>query len=120
MASPSQDPPAAGRIRFRVPAELEPTYANLAAITHSASEILIDFAQVMPHVPEARVKSRIVLTPINAKLLLNALKEHLGRFEDQFGEIHIPDASSLAEHLFRPPPAGDPGSPDEQKESQDG
>ncbi len=80
MSSNPQDSPASGRLRFRVPGDLEPTYANLAAITHSASEILIDFAQVMPQVPEARVKSRIVLTPMNAKLLRNALAEHLSRF----------------------------------------
>jgi hypothetical protein len=101
MPSHTQDPPAASRLRFRVPGDLEPTYANLAAITHSASEILIDFAQVMPQVPEARVKSRIVLTPMNAKLLLNALGEHLSRFEAQHGEIKLPDRPSLAEHLFR-------------------
>jgi hypothetical protein len=119
MTSPSQDAPAGGRLRFRVPADLEPTYANLAAITHSPSEILIDFAQVMPMVPEARVKSRIVLTPTNAKLLLNALRDHLGRFETQFGEIRLPEAASLAEHLFRPPTTGGQGPTDEQKEGQD-
>ncbi len=100
MSSNPQEGPAGGRLRFRVPGELEPTYANLAAITHSASEILIDFAQVMPQVAEARVKSRIVLTPMNAKLLLNALGEHLARFEAQHGEIHLPERPSLAEHLF--------------------
>jgi hypothetical protein len=101
MSSKPQDGPAGGRLRFRVPGDLEPTYANLAAITHSASEILIDFAQVMPQVAEAHVKSRIVLTPMNAKLLLNALAEHLKRFEAQHGEIRLPERPTLAEHLFR-------------------
>jgi len=117
MSSNPQETPASGRLRFRVPADLEPTYANLAAITHSASEILIDFAQVMPQVPEARVKSRIVLTPMNAKLLLNALGEHLSRFEAQHGEIHVAERSSLAEHLFG---QSKPDKDDDQEDEGEG
>ena len=99
--------PAAGRVQVHLPADLEPIYSNLALITNSPSEIVIDFAQIMPQVAQARVRARLVLTPLNAKLVLRALTDHLARFEAQFGQITIPDPTSLADHLFRPPP-GDP------------
>ncbi|MDA3821719.1 MAG: DUF3467 domain-containing protein, partial [Bacteroidales bacterium] len=51
------------------------TYANLAIITHSTSEFVLDFVRVMPGIPKAEVKSRIILTPEHAKRLLNALKD---------------------------------------------
>ena len=53
------------------------TYANLAVITHSSSEFVLDFVRVMPGLPKAEVKSRIVLTPEHAKILLHALKDNL-------------------------------------------
>ena len=71
-------------------------------ITHSPSEVLIDFARVLPNM-RARVQTRVVMTPLNAKLLLSALGENLAKFEAQFGEIAVP--THLAEHLFRPPKA---------------
>ena len=103
--------PAAGRVQVHLPADLEPIYSNLALITNSPSEIVIDFAQIMPQVAQARVRARLVLTPLNAKLVLRALTEHLARFEAQFGQIPVPDPTSLADHLFRPPP-GDPPPPE--------
>ncbi|MDR2910315.1 MAG: DUF3467 domain-containing protein [Bacteroidales bacterium] len=67
-------------------------YSNLAIISHSPSEFVIDFVRVMPGVPKATVKSRIILTPEHAKRLLNALKDNISRFESQFGSIkHIDD-----------------------------
>jgi len=69
----------------------EGTYANLAIITHSNSEFVIDFIRMMPGLPKAKVKSRIVLTPQHAKRLLNALEDNISRFEDQFSEIQIDD-----------------------------
>lgn len=65
----------------------EGIYSNLAVITHSASEFVIDFITVMPGVPKARVKSRIVLTPQHAKRLMKALKENVTRFESLNGQI---------------------------------
>jgi Protein of unknown function (DUF3467) len=64
------------------------TYSNLAIITHSNSEFIVDFIQVMPGVPKARVKSRIVLTPQHAKRLMKALKENVSRFESANGPIN--------------------------------
>ena len=54
------------------------TYANLAVITHSSSEFIVDFVRVMPGMPKASVKSRIVLAPEHAKRLLRALEENIG------------------------------------------
>ncbi|MFO8001658.1 MAG: DUF3467 domain-containing protein [Marinilabilia sp.] len=62
-------------------------YSNLAIISHSPSEFVIDFARIMPGVSKASVKSRIVLTPEHAKRLLNALKENVARFEELHGPI---------------------------------
>lgn len=65
----------------------EGTYSNLAIITHSHSEFIIDFIAVMPGVPKAKVKSRIILTPEHAKRLLGALKDNVNKFEAQHGSI---------------------------------
>jgi hypothetical protein len=63
------------------------TYSNLAIITHSPSEFVIDFVRVMPGVPKAEVKSRIILTPEHAKRLLFALKDNIAKFESAHGPI---------------------------------
>lgn len=62
-------------------------YSNLAIINHSPSEFVVDFIKVMPGVPKARVKARIVLTPQHAKRFLRALQDNVSRFENQHGEI---------------------------------
>jgi hypothetical protein len=69
--------------------EAEGIYANLAMITHSPTEIVIDFARLMPRTPKARVLSRIIMTPMHAKLLEQALADNLKKFEAQFGEIKV-------------------------------
>lgn len=63
------------------------TYSNLAVITHSSSEFVIDFIRVMPGIPKADVKSRIILTPEHAKRLMMALTDNIGKFEKVHGEI---------------------------------
>jgi len=65
----------------------EGTYSNLAIITHSNSEFVIDFIKVMPGVPKARVKSRVVLTPQHAKRFLAALSDNISKFEAVHGTI---------------------------------
>lgn len=59
------------------------TYANLAIISHSTSEFILDFIRVVPGAPKAQVKSRVILTPDNAKRLLFALQDNLAKFEEQ-------------------------------------
>lgn len=65
----------------------EGVYSNLAIITHSNSEFVIDFVRVMPGVPKARVKSRVVLNPQHAKRLLHALSDNIHKFEAHHGTI---------------------------------
>ena len=65
-------------------------YSNLAVISHSPTEILLDFAQIMPGTPNANVRSRIVMAPSHAKRLLSALRDNIEKYEDQFGSIIDP------------------------------
>lgn len=65
----------------------EGEYANLAMIAHSSSEFVIDFIRLMPGIPKAKVKARIVITPEHAKRLLAALADNIQRFEGAFGPI---------------------------------
>ena len=65
-------------------------YSNLAIISHSSSEFIVDFATVLPGVEKARVKSRIILTPEHAKRLLRSLQENIVRYESAMGKIEIP------------------------------
>ena len=64
-------------------------YSNLAIISHSTSEFIIDFAAILPGFPKAKVKSRIILTPEHAKRLLYSLEENISRYETNVGRIDI-------------------------------
>lgn len=75
--------------------EAEGIYANLAMITNSPTEVIIDFARVMPRTPKARVLSRIIMTPMHAKLLLKALQDNIKKYETQFGEIKMHGSPNL-------------------------
>ena len=87
---------------MEIPQGLEPIYTNLARISHSPADIVIDFAHILPGEDTANIQSRIVMSPLSAKLLMRALTENLARYETAFGEISVPGNSSLAENLFRP------------------
>ena len=65
-------------------------YSNLAIISHSHSEFIIDFASNLPGFPKAEIGSRIIMTPEHAKRLLGALSENIRKYESQFGEIRLP------------------------------
>jgi len=85
MADNSKNP---GQISIELNEEIaQGIYSNLAVITHSASEFVIDFVRIMPGVPKAQVKSRIILTPEHAKRLLNALVDNIGKYEVAHGPI---------------------------------
>ncbi len=73
----------------------EGVYSNLAIITHSNTEFVLDFIRVMPGVPKAKVKSRIILTPEHAKRLLNALEDNIEKFEAINGRVKIQDEGAL-------------------------
>ncbi len=89
--------------KITIPSDLEVVYANLVRITHSPSELIFDFAQMLPGLSGPLIKSRVLLSPLTAKLIYKALGDNLTKYEASFGEISIPGNSSLADSLFQPP-----------------
>lgn len=84
-----------------LPSDLEAQYVNLVRIAHSPSEIVLDFARMLPGQKKPEVKSRILMSPLSAKAFYHALQENIAKYEQKFGEIKSP-GSSLAASLFRP------------------
>jgi hypothetical protein len=83
-----QDQQAPQQLNIELTEEMaDGTYANLVIITHSFAEFVFDFVNVMPNIPKAKVKSRIVMTPHHAKRLMRALVENVKKFEEQHGQI---------------------------------
>lgn len=111
MTSQAQQPSGKGKLQVHWPSDLEAEYVNFAMVSSSLSEVIIDFAQAMPRIPQAKVRTRVVMSPLNAKLLLQALGDHLARFEAQHGEIKLPEGGHLADQLFR---GTGPDSPEEE------
>ena len=84
------------KLSIELPEEVaEGTYSNLAVISHSQSEFIVDFVRMVPNVPKAKVKSRIIMTPDNAKRFLAAMADNIKKFESQFGSIG-PEGSDLS------------------------
>ncbi|GBD94003.1 hypothetical protein BMS3Abin05_01599 [bacterium BMS3Abin05] len=83
--------------------EAEGIYSNLALISHSPAEFVIDFTRMLPGVPKARVYARIIMTPQHAKSFLQALKENVHKYEEQFGEIKIYGEDRNRSFGFKPP-----------------
>lgn len=77
------------------PEVAEGIYSNLAIISHSSSEFVLDFIRIMPGTPKANVKSRIILTPEHAKRLMFALQDNIAKYESQNGKIKVPDNNNL-------------------------
>ncbi len=96
-----QQPPQKAQLRLEIPANMQTLYANVVIVSHTHSEMILDFVQVMPNDPRARVVSRIAMTPANAKLFLGALGQNIGNFETKHGEISTPPKPvTLADQLF--------------------
>jgi hypothetical protein len=93
--------PAHGMPPMELPEDLEPVYSNLARISHTPSELTVDFCRLLPGQKRIPVLARILLSPVGAKLLLRALAENIARYEASFGEIILPGNSGLADDLFR-------------------
>lgn len=74
----------------------EGVYSNLAIMTHSSSEFVIDFIRIMPGVPKAKVKSRVVMTPQHAKRLMRALQDNISKYENINGAIKDDDGQQNA------------------------
>lgn len=99
---------------LEAPPDLEAVYVNLVRIAHSPSELVFDFAHLLPGSSPAKVRSRIIMSPLGAKLFYRALAENLAKYEAAYGEISVPRSSSLADFLFRPPQP--PDAPDSEEE----
>ena len=84
--------------------EAEGIYSNLAIITHSPAEFVIDFTRVLPGIPKAKVHARVIMTAQHAKLLLRALEDNIGKFELKFGEIKIHGETSAGGFGFQQHP----------------
>ena len=83
-----------GQLKIELTPEVaEGIYANLAIITHSSAEVVLDFIRVLPGVPKANVKSRIVLAPEHAKRLLFAFLDNIQKYEKAFVPINLPGAA---------------------------
>lgn len=97
-----------------VPEELKPSYANMVRIAHMPTEIVFDFALKLPGSSPAQVTSRVLISPLSAKLFLRALNDNINRYEKIFGEIKVPGEANLREYskLFNPPK-----NPDEENET---
>lgn len=93
--------PRINRPKLVVPEGMEPVYANVVRIAHTPSEIVFDFGQLLPGDPQAPIRSRVMMSPLSAKLLHRALSENLSKYETTFGDIKIPQGKSLADNLFR-------------------
>ncbi len=94
------------QLNIELPEEIaEGVYSNLAIISHSHSEFVIDFIRLVPNVPKAKVKSRIILTPQHAKRLLKALAENVSKFEKQNGPIGEAKTPPFPPMSFNTPPA---------------
>lgn len=80
-----------GQLQIELPQEVaQGEYANFAIITHSSSDFILDFARILPGVPKAMVKSRVILAPEHAKRLLFALQGNIAGYEKEFGTIRLP------------------------------
>jgi len=107
MTTPKQPKP--GMPALRIPDGLQSKYSNMARISHTPSEMVFDFASMLPGIPP-EVVARIVMSPIAAKLFVQAVNENIMRYEANFGVIKLPvGASDLASTLFRnvQPPSSD-------------
>lgn len=96
---PQPNPPSLPPIDL--PENLEPIYSNVTRISHTPSEMVLDFSRLLPADIHFKVLSRIIMSPVGAKLLHRALGENLARFEATFGEIRLPGDSRLADDLFK-------------------
>ncbi len=79
-------------------------YSNLAIVTHSPAEFILDFTQVMPGMPKARVRARIIMAPLHAKSFAMALNENIKKYEARFGDIQVTQDEWAREFGFKLPP----------------
>ena len=104
MADDKKKAGNAKQMNIELPEEIaEGVYSNLAVISHSNSEFIVDFIRLVPNVPKAKVKSRIILTPQHAKRLMAALADNLRKFEAQYGTVAESNQTTLPPMNFNTP-----------------
>ena len=103
QASKKSPPPGQKRVTIDIPKELQAVYANLAFLSHTPAEMIFDFAQVLPRMPRGKVMSRVIMSPMHAKMLHLALAQQIANYERQYGTIPMPQSISLANQFFRFP-----------------
>ncbi len=92
----SNEPEQNNQLNIEISEEIaEGTYANLAIITHSHAEFVVDFVNVMPGAPKSKVKSRIILTPFHAKRFMKAMAENVEKYEAANGKIQDMEAVEI-------------------------
>jgi len=98
------DQPKGNQLNIEISEEVaDGIYSSLAIITHSNSEFVLDFVRVMPGVPKAKVKARILLTPQHAKRLMRALADNVQKFEAVHGPIRETDMPEIPMNFGGPP-----------------
>ena len=103
----SNDKPAkkpTNRVTVEMPRDLKAIYANIAFLTHTPAEMILDFAQILPRTPKGQIMARVIMSPMHAKALYNALSQNITNYERQYGEIKIPQQPHIADQLFKFPP----------------
>ena len=100
--NPQKPTPQPGKkIAIDIPKDVKAVYANLAFISHTPAEVVLDFAQVLPRMPRGSILARVIMSPMHAKMLHNALGQNLANYERQFGQINMP--TTIADQFFRFP-----------------
>lgn len=101
-----KDPKKQNQLSIELPEQVaDGEYANLAIISHSHMEFVLDFIRMVPNVPKAKVKSRIIITPQHAKRLLKALADNVQKYEGQFGAIDDNNQQPMPPMSFTTPTA---------------
>ena len=98
---PERKPPQ--KLQLELPPDLDAVYANLVGVSYTPGEFILDFGRTLPGQRNLKVLSRLLMSPIGAKMFYTALGSRLARYEAAFGEIKMPGSgqSSLADELFR-------------------
>ena len=97
-----QQPKQQRKIKLELPTDPTGTYANTVMISHSPQEFVLDFIQILPGDPRARVSNRIIMTPVHAKMFMKAMQNNIERYEGRFSDIPTPEGpGQVAEQLFR-------------------
>ena len=101
--NPKPNQPGQKKVAIDIPATLQSVYANVAFISHTPAEMIFDFGQVFPRMPRGKVLSRVIMSPMHAKMLHMALGQQIQNYERQMGEIPLPSSLTLPQQFFRFP-----------------